>query len=65
MTKRKGGNQIEKIDLIWKKYERLKFWDNKSSNFGSPKEKWHLDVIPMERHIVYYREGSGASSERL
>jgi hypothetical protein len=32
---------------------------------GSSKEKWHLDVVPAERHRVYYREGSGASSERL
>jgi hypothetical protein len=24
-----------KIDLIWEKYERPKFWDNKSPSFGS------------------------------
>jgi len=33
--------------------------------FESLGEKWHLDVIPVERHIMYYREGSGASSQRL
>jgi hypothetical protein len=32
---------------------------------GSPKKKFHLDVAPMENHKVYYREGSGASSQRL
>jgi hypothetical protein len=32
---------------------------------GSAEEKWHLDVVPMERHRVYNREGSGASSQRL
>jgi hypothetical protein len=32
---------------------------------GSLGEKWHLDVVPMERHRVHYREGSGASSQRL
>jgi hypothetical protein len=33
--------------------------------FENPEEKWHLDVVRTERHIVYYREGSGASSQRL
>jgi len=28
-------------------------------------EKWHLDVVPPERHKIYYREGSGAYSQRL
>jgi hypothetical protein len=32
---------------------------------GSPEEKWHLDVVLAERHIIYYREGNGASSQRL
>jgi len=32
---------------------------------GSPKEKWHLDVVLMDKHIIYYREGSGSSSQRL
>ncbi len=56
-----------KFDLrkIW----ASKVWDNKSPNLGlplgNPEEKWHLDAIPMERHIIYYREGSGASSQRL
>jgi hypothetical protein len=31
----------------------------------NPEEKWHLNVVPTERHKVYYREGSGASSQRL
>jgi hypothetical protein len=35
------------------------------SPLGSPREKWHLDVIPTKRHKVYYREGNGASSQRL
>jgi hypothetical protein len=33
--------------------------------FGSHEEKWHLDVVPIEKHKIYYREGSGASSQRL
>ncbi len=32
---------------------------------GSLKEKWHMNVIPTKRYKVYYREGSGASSQRL
>jgi len=24
---------------------------------GSPEEKWHLDVVPMERHRIYYGGG--------
>jgi hypothetical protein len=28
-------------------------------------KKCHLDVTPMESHIVYYREGSVAFSQRL
>jgi hypothetical protein len=30
---------IFKKDLIWEKYECPKFWDNRSPNFGTPKEK--------------------------
>jgi hypothetical protein len=55
-----------KKKLIWKRYEHPKFWDNKSSSFGTPtwgpKEKWHLNVVSLERHIVYYMERSDASS---
>jgi hypothetical protein len=25
-----------KTNLIWERYERLKFWDNKSPSFGTP-----------------------------
>jgi len=32
---------------------------------GSPREKWDLDVIPTDKYIIYYREGSGASSQKL
>jgi len=32
---------------------------------GSPREKWHLDIITAERHIIYYKEGSCVSSQRL
>jgi hypothetical protein len=45
------------------------FGYNKSPNFGtvfgSLGKKCHLDVAPMESHKVYYREGSGAFSQRL
>jgi hypothetical protein len=55
--------------LIWEKYEPPKFWNSKSPNFGTPtwesRGKWHLDVVPIKKHRVYYREGSGASSQRL
>jgi hypothetical protein len=27
---------IFKIDYIWKKYERPKFWETKNPNFGTP-----------------------------
>jgi hypothetical protein len=33
-----------------------------SPNFGT---FGHLDVVPMESHKVYYKEGNGASSKRL
>jgi hypothetical protein len=32
---------------------------------ASPKEKWHLDVVPMVRHRLYYKEGNDASFQRL
>jgi hypothetical protein len=34
-------------------------------SLGSPRKKWHLDLTPMENHKIYYREGSGVSSQRL
>jgi hypothetical protein len=34
-------------------------------SLGSFEEKGHLDVVHVERHKIYYREGSGASSQRL
>jgi hypothetical protein len=34
-------------------------------NPESLKKKCHLDVTSTESHKVYYREGSGASSQRL
>jgi hypothetical protein len=48
---------ILNTNLIWKIYDCPKFWDNKSPNFGSHGEKRHLDVVPIERHRVYYRGG--------
>jgi len=36
------------------------FWDSHS---GVLRKKCHLDVTPMESRILYYREGSGASSK--
>jgi hypothetical protein len=32
---------------------------------GNLGKKYHLDEAHAENHIVYYREGSGASSHRL
>jgi hypothetical protein len=56
-------------DLIWELYQRPKFWIRKvpilGLQFGSPGKNWHLDVIPVEKYKVYYKEGSGASSQRL
>jgi hypothetical protein len=50
-------------------YERPKFWENNNLSFGIPiresQEKWYLDVVSIKRHIIYYREGSGAFSQRL
>ncbi len=51
--------------MIWKRYKCPKFWDNMNPSFENPEEKWHLDVVPVERHKVYYRERSGASSQKL
>jgi hypothetical protein len=31
----------------------------------NPRENWHVDVVPVERHKVYYKEGNGASFQRL
>ncbi len=31
---------IFQIYLVWKRYERPKFWNNKSPNFGTPKFTW-------------------------
>jgi len=43
-----------KKNLIWQRHECPKFWNNKSPNSD---KKWHLHVVLMERHKVYYREG--------
>jgi len=45
------------------------FWITKDPILGFPfkslEKKCHLDVALMESHKVYYREGSGTSSQRL
>jgi hypothetical protein len=60
---------IFKINLIWKYMNVQSYGMVKvpilGLRLGSPREKWHLDVILVERHRIYYREGSGASSQRL
>jgi len=60
---------IFKIDLIWKYMNVQSYGIVKvpilGLRLGSPKEKWHLNVILVERHRIYYREGNGASSQRL
>jgi hypothetical protein len=33
--------------------------------FGSLGKKCHLDIALTESHWIYYREGSGASSQRF
>jgi hypothetical protein len=39
------------------KFDLRKIWATKVLGlpFGSPKEKWHLNVITMDRHKVHYR----------
>jgi hypothetical protein len=32
---------------------------------GSLGKKCHLDVASVDNYIIYYKEGSGASSQRL
>jgi hypothetical protein len=58
-----------KKDFIWERYECPKFGTTKVRVLGLPlaslMEKWHLDVVPTKRHKIYYREGSGASSQML
>jgi hypothetical protein len=34
-------------------------------SFGNFGKKCHLDVAFMESHTIYYKEGSGVSSQRL
>jgi hypothetical protein len=51
--------------LFLRKIECPKFWDIKNPNLGSLGKKCHLDVAPTESHIIYYRDGSGASSQGL
>jgi hypothetical protein len=55
--------------LIWERYERSKFWDNKSPNFGTPTwESWNkvlFECAPMETQKIYYKDRSGASFQRL
>jgi hypothetical protein len=33
--------------------------------FGSFRGKWHLDVVRVKRHIIYYREGNDAFSQKV
>jgi len=62
------------------KFQKRKTWFEKDMNvqsfgtirppilglpLGNPGKKWHLDVIPMERHIGYYREVNGVSPQRF
>jgi hypothetical protein len=52
---------IFKINVIWKRYECPKFWDNKTPTW----ESWGkvTNVVPIEKHKIYYRKGGGASSK--
>jgi hypothetical protein len=56
-------------NLIKGIYECPKFHENKNPNFGTPtwesRKIYHLDVTLMESHKIYYKEGSGVSSQRL
>jgi hypothetical protein len=52
-------------NLIWWRYEHPKFQDSKNPNFGIFEKKCHLDVTLVESQRIYYRKGSGASSQRL
>jgi hypothetical protein len=59
-----------KINLIWEIYKRPKFWNNNSLNFGTPtwesRGKMTFGCSPCgEAHSIYYKEGIGASSQRL
>jgi hypothetical protein len=42
--------------------QKSPFWD---SYLGVPGKKCHLGIACTKSHRVYYREGSGASSQRL
>ncbi len=50
--------QFQKENLFEKDMNVQSFGTTRVS-LGSPREKWHLDVVPMERYRIYYREGSG------
>jgi hypothetical protein len=51
----------------WKRIDLRNIWTSKILGlpFGNLEKKWHLDVVFVGRHKIYYREGSGASSQRL
>jgi hypothetical protein len=55
--------------LIWRRYEHDNFWDNKSPSLGTliweSWEKMLFGCSPHRESKKYYREGSGASSQRL
>jgi hypothetical protein len=50
-----------KTKILFEKNMNIKSF----GTLGSLGEKWHLDVVLMEMHIIYYKERSGASSQRL
>jgi hypothetical protein len=56
-------------NLIWGTYEHPKFQTTKVWILGlslkSPKKKYHLDVALTKSQRMYYKEESGASSQRL
>jgi hypothetical protein len=59
-----------KANLMWEIYMNVQSFGRTiilvlGLPFESPKEKWHLDVVSTKKHIIYYREGSGAFSQRL
>jgi hypothetical protein len=64
----KGYNKLllhSKKQTLFEKNMNVQSFGTTIVPLESPGEKWHLDMIPAKRHKVYYREGSGASSESL
>jgi len=57
-------NELEQEDTKFQKFKIIKV-PTLECPLGSLKRKCHLDVAPMKRHKVYYREEGGGLLSNL